>query len=597
MRRVKRFLGATAILACTWIVLIGGWISLTPRMDTVWYRFENGITGQSAMSVFVTSDGPFINISFSMHLGAIHPTKFTFIPDDCLESISVNGKDVPLEGRMAECGRPEGHRVNLSSFVRSGTNDFFVRVRDHGGMGGLTLRQSPTDPLGFTFMVLMLLSVAVYAWYIFIRDKKPVLDPILFLALCIGATIRFLYVLFTPHTIRGHDTDGHIEYIRFIAENGLALPDPAVGWQFYQPPLYYFLTGGLWKFGGLLGMDAARQLLLMQWFSFALSVLALVSVAWIASMLFRGLQHVWERFLFVLACGAFPGIVFHAARINNDVLVMFLTVLGFALLVAFFQRRQWSMALALFTTCGLLIITKTNGVLFVAAVFLSLVFVPKVSWKKKISLLLIGALTVVILGGWFHMIRTLSASNDSTARAVVGNIGNLTSALAVQNDWKSIAVFNPIAVMQFPYNNVWDDSARRQYFWEFFLRSSLFGEYDFGALIKPFASFLLFLWMMVGILAAAGMLFGKKLRGFQGIPMLLILLIPLTGHVLFKFKAPFATTQDFRYSAIIFLPFIFYALIAESLFKGNWKWCVRAVVLGASVTSLEFLLLLLHTSS
>jgi 4-amino-4-deoxy-L-arabinose transferase-like glycosyltransferase len=595
MQRVKRFLLATAALASAFILLLSVWLFLAPRADTVWYRFEDGQTGQSTFPLAVASNGPYMNINFSLRLRLLHPKKFTVVPDDCLEIMAVNGQTVPIPEEIFACATPGGRTIDLSPYIHTGDNDVFVRVRDNGGMGGFNLRVAPSDPLAIAFLIVVLLCTAGYGVYLFWYRRDDAYDPAVFVALGFGFVIRLLYVFLTPYTERAHDIDGHIEYIRFVAAH-FTLPDPNAGWQMYQPPLYYFLTGGLWRLGELIGLQAVQLLQLMQWFSFFLSIVALAAVAWLATFLFKGAQSAWERFLFVGGFAVFPGIVYQASRINNDALLLTLVAVGFALLLALFHKPQWKTAIALFVVSGLLVITKTNGVLFIVAAFLSLPFLPKTSWKKKVGLMASGVLIVCLLGGWFHAVRILGAP-ESTDNVVVGNLETLSSDLRIRNSWKSVLVFNPIAVVKHPFNNVWIDSERRQYFWEFFVRSSLSGEFNFGDVMEPFASFLLILWMFVIPVAVVGLIKQKRLRGWQQIPLLAVFSILLIGHVLFSFKAPYAPTQDFRYTSIVLLPFLFYALSASDFYPRITKWYVRGLILGVSITSLEFLLLLLYLTS
>lgn len=96
--------------------------------------------------------------------------------------------------------------------------------------------------------ILILILVAIY---IVLRiNKKTNFEVNLFFIMAIGLVIRLTYMLYTPGHSRQHDTwstnnNGHYDYALYIFEN-FSLPNHAFTeanvYQFYHPPLYYYVS-------------------------------------------------------------------------------------------------------------------------------------------------------------------------------------------------------------------------------------------------------------------------------------------------------------------------------------------------------------------
>ncbi|MBI5156133.1 hypothetical protein HZA45_02540, partial [Candidatus Peregrinibacteria bacterium] len=95
-----------------------------------------------------------------------------------------------------------------------------------------------------------------------------------------GVLVRILYVSGTPYSVREHDVWSHIDYIRFVAEHG-TLPDPHAGSQFYHPPLYYFLTAGIYALMTVNNAGHGQALVIVEYFSLFLSIVTFAVLLWI----------------------------------------------------------------------------------------------------------------------------------------------------------------------------------------------------------------------------------------------------------------------------------------------------------------------------
>lgn len=157
------------------------------------------------------------------------------------------------------------------------------------------------------------------------------------------------------------------------------------------------------------------------------------------------------------------------------------------------------------------------------------------------------------------------------------------------NSFEAFFGFHPLDMLEHPYNKTWDDSAGRKFVWEFFARSSLFGEFDFGPkqlLVCRLSLVLLALLTMVG-------LFGwwRSLRRGprKDLPLHLLVVLSLASQAAFRFVSPFSCSQDFRYSFLLTLPFAFFVTLGSSAGPKWLRWGSVALWASFVVSSAVFL--------
>lgn len=234
------------------------------------------------------------------------------------------------------------------------------------------------------------------------------------------------------------------------------------------------------------------------------------------------------------------------------------------------------------------ILTKNTGLLLLPVAFGCLLLRRSETWKRKTALGLAGVMIVTILAGWFTAYRTLQNKNQDL---IIGNTSTLHSGLAVPNNLPAFLIFNPVKILSIPYNNPWSDASRRQYFWEYWYRSAFFGEFDFGDDRKLLASWLLFWSMIVLVIAFAGFIRSLSHRFRDTIPLLLLLVTLVAGHAVFRFRYPFGSSQDFRYSLPILISLAAYATVfvvrCRSELLGN---AMRFSIYAFTAFSVAFLL-------
>ncbi len=575
------FLVATAITAA----------QAVPSFGTALYTFDKGALKPATLPLSVETKGKELTITFDMSLSRIHPTLFRIIPDDCLHGLTINGKEVK-NTEIGFCDYGAGRHMDLGAFLRPGVNAIQVRVGDHGGRGGLSIEASPQDPVVISMLIIAMLA-SVACMFMILRALRISSLAILTAAwmVTVGILLRLAYLIVTPFGTRAHDVDGHIEYVRYFLTYW-AVPPAHEGWQFYQPPFYYFVTALWTKVFSLFGV--LRDTDWMQWMALASSAFTLLVAVFIAWELFPRKQEDGDKLRFSFLMVAFPALVFFAGRINNDVVVAPLGFLAVLFTLRFLRStkvREWFLAVA---CVALGILTKTNVVLLLPAVLISLLLVPNKLLRKRLHLLLLGCLLVFLVCGGFFFAR-MQAEGRSRA-VIVGNIGSLSSGLQLKNIPSSYLTFNPVEIIRRPHNNPWEDLARRQYFPEYFFKSAFSGEFDFGRMARPLVQAVLSAWMLLLPLMAYGMY--RSLRKWDAVSIMLCTLFfgVLGGHTAFRFLFPYSSSQDFRYSILLLIPLFFFLLKGrERMLRGLPKDIANAVIIVAGILNLALVTLVIFT--
>jgi len=160
----------------------------------------------------------------------------------------------------------------------------------------------------------------------------------------------------------------------------------------------------------------------------------------------------------------------------------------------------------------------------------------------------------------------------------------MNKRLFVGNGFKNYTYFDADKFIKQPYTSSWEDWGGRQYFWNYLLKTSLFGEFSFNNNLQPRLGLILsWIFLVVLFYGIIGFILGakKNIIIFSNALLLLFLIF------LFKFKIPASSNGDFRYifpSLLSFIPFNSYAL--EYFKKTN-----IAIFYFGAVASILFVLL------
>lgn len=223
---------------------------------------------------------------------------------------------------------------------------------------------------------------------------------------------HLLYAQFTgaANIQRQNDTvaftngGGHLGYIWHVWAYGkLPQADPRTMWEFSQPPLYYILSGYWIKISSLLGVSFIKVAENIQFFSvFCVTATTIYVDKIMQQMKLPATKRIWG----VLIISCIPYITYLSGAVNNDVLMVLLTVMSFCYALKWYEEPKLFTLVVTAVITGLLVMTKSSGAL-VAPAILSL-FILRL-WKDKgsrgrrvLEYLLFGVISLPI-GLWWNV--------------------------------------------------------------------------------------------------------------------------------------------------------------------------------------------------
>ncbi len=511
-------------------------------------------------------------MEFALHLraGALTPRAFLFIPDDRLLSIAVNGRVLSLAGieprQLNDYNA--GFSFPLGRELAAGDNVVVVRVQNTGGPGGLEVHPDPERGLAA-----LELGAAAFASLVFLAAVMRGLGCSVASIVLAGTAIalRLAYLWVTRYTTRAHDADEHLAYVQYLLDHH-ALPKASEGYAFYHPPLYYLVSALVRAALADLGFGLRESVIALQLESvlFDLGFVAFAAMTarlWLDRIPAGDLgRRLWSRRGLLLLCSTlvalWPTCILHAVRVGNDDLIYL--CFGGAMYFAsrwwlsggdgerkdFYFAAGWA-ALGMITKSNSLIVFFMLGTLLVARLVRTR--------ERRPAFLLAYALPLAVLfavssGIALHeaIVATLSGKQDVL---LVANAHSNSSKLAVGNRaenylWFDLGTFVPAAFIA-----GWEDGTGRQYFWNYLVKTSLFGQWTFdGPWAWNLAVVLSILCLAMGLVVAAGALLRPARDGYAALPLWALAVFLVGSLVLIRMRIPNSCTGDFRYVLPVLLP-------------------------------------------
>ncbi|PBC73886.1 hypothetical protein [Fibrobacter intestinalis] len=500
-----------------------------------------------------------LNLDYELHI----------VPDDCAEWIAVNGERFSLHDTPGHCDYAGGFVFSLDSILKeipADSTHLELEVRNNGGLGGLNISAKTTN---FWVEASRFLALFTFALLLFCLLRRLKIGFVCSLLLCLGVVLRIYFASQTPYSRFAYDVDAHVDYIRYVAEN-FSVPDNEECWACYHPPVYYLLMAPVWKMAECLRFSPPRMI---QFADLFLSAFTLLFGFLALKRLLSGKALALGTLLWVF----WPGLVLCAPRIGNDQLfflwhaiclwgsLCYVTgkedgrakFIGFAAVAAFLAF--W---------------TKTTGIVSVGTVVLSFVLGyanrrrlrPKFGEWSALAAIFIWALTVIV----FKVFGNAS---------LVDNAHSLNSALRVGNLPGNYLFFDLRDFLMNAFVSAWNDAGGRQYFWNYAIKTSLFGEFSWTNL-----AFGQGLAVIVSVSALGILLY--SIRGIWktkwNLPLFIMLVsgLAFTAALLFlRIKIPFSCSNDFRYIMPVLLSVISFFVVGVSLPDTSRRWKILGVLL------------------
>jgi len=373
----------------------------------------------------------------------------------------------------------------------------------------------------------------------------------------VGACLVCAYVHVTRFDQRTHDVGAHLRYIELV-EQRHAIPSGDECWECHQPPLYYVmaavvLRAGKWPVPHEHSPPGAPGARALQAIAAALGLLTLLF--WLATIRLAATT-TYERVLASALATFAPALLIEGCKLGNDPLVICFASGALWQLVGWrVSGRARHLAFA-GAFAGLAIQAKANG-LAVAAIVLASVLVAAVSrrerraprffWGAGACVALMGA----SLGLWRYVV--VRFKNGVTHP----NWDALAPQYGMHNRWQDFFAFDPFTFARNPWVH-FDAGPARDEFWNYLLRSSLFGEYGTSdSVTTTFAYTLVGVTLVIGVFALCGLVscvraFGRDRRGERELVLAVFGYLGFLAS--FRLVAPFAVHNDFRFIVPVVVP-------------------------------------------
>ncbi len=588
MKIVKKFFYIPE-LYCLFLLCVGVLLFFAFRfsLENIGYRSLNDERKATFPIAEQFREGERFEVFFDVRTKLGEAFALKVIPDDCAETVKINGNKISLFHFPGRCDYRNGFVLPLDSIAKyaDGENFHFeFLVRNNGGVGGLNVKpEMLSSATGILPYVLMLASFTALFAFLFRRFHIRLLPRILLTA---GVLLRALMFSSISYSQYSYDVDGHLGYIKIIAERH-EIPGTDDCWTCYHPPVYYAVSSVPWLLGSALHFDGPSAVQLESLF---LSIFVLF-------LGFKILETVLTKKTLVLGTllwTFWPLLLLVAPRIGNDQLFYFFHTLCLWGVLEYIRSKSAKALLCAVVAAGLSYWTKSTGVVTLATFALGFVlgyFPREMLFPKKseiVSLVLFILFCLGILG--------IRLYGDAS---LVGNASGLHSGLAVPNSLINYIYFDLKNYVLNPFTSPWDAALGREFFWNYALKSSLFGE--FQILKSPLGEALataIGISLLVLIVCAFRGFWMSKIDRIKCLLLFQILMF-FGALICLRITVPFACSNDFRYILPVLVAFIPFVCFGISNASCSLKWKVLMVVNGIVFAGLSvwFVLLMLVKNS
>ena len=519
-----------------------------------------------------------INKPFNMEFDIVSPYNFSYnmwiIPDDCADKVAVNNNVIDLSKFKDNCSFSKGFMLPdsvIAPYRQSGTTHYVMTLRNMGGPGGFMFFVKMNSIVGYAINVLAFISLSLFFAFIARRLR---FGKTLIALLFIGILFRCVFFMAMPYKKFSMDVEGHIEYIQYVIENH-SVPSTQDCWSCYHPPVYYVAASPFYVLSEFLGLPATAGL---QSFSLLLSVLT----AFFGMLFLRKILEGWPLIIASSLWIFWPLMIMVTPRIGNDSMFYLMHVLCMWAGMSYVKDgRGKNLILALVAT-ALALWTKSTGAVTLGLFFVFMVsgyFVNKRFQKLSKSEIVAWAMFVII-AVTFVLRRIMGAE-------LVGNADVLNRSMRVPNFAFNYLYFDLRNFLEYPFTSGWDSAMGRDFFWNYALKSSMFGEWS----MLPTANGRFWATMMsvflLGLIVFAIRGFWKTRLGLTHWILLLQGVAFIAALMALRIKYPFACSNDFRYILPVLLSFAPFVAMGVTLKESStsWKVCGYITVAAFIVSS------------
>ena len=505
------------------------------------------------------ADNEIFIVSYNLSVDDKRTAKFNVIPDDCIKEILINDKKFPLDGIRGICDYSGGAYFDFSEYVQDGLNHFEFRVRNGGGPGGLRVEMpyngfKSLSLKHYIFALIFLLSTALLL-------KKFRFKFIAASIILLGIVVRLVLYTYTGPTEYSYDTGGHLQYMQIISEEK-RIPKNNEGWSTFHPPLYYIVSAVIKNVADRYDPNLTNRILQQESL-----LISFASVIFGVALILNLFGNSRMAYLTALIAVLWPGFVITAPRIGNDILFYF----G-SLFCMLFAQRYWNSHKnvdMLLASIGASIALAGKSTGFVILSVWVIVYILNALRSLKIGSLkvLFASAFIVMLFACFSNYRTIVSIFEGKKLELVANAGGLNSNLRVNNTTGNYLYFDLQDNLMHPYTSAWNDQGGRQYFWNYALKTSLFGEFRFwnSPIGNTIAAIISLLALVISMLALWGIIHAR----YRDLPSLLFMVFSFAALLYLRVSYPFSCSNDFRHIFPVLFPLVYFATRGAQILENS----------------------------
>ena len=378
----------------------------------------------------------------------------------------------------------------------------------------------------------------------------------------IGGIIRVAYFQKYGIMVFQHDWHGHIEFIEYVAQNWNLPSIPMKSLEFPQQPLYYFITGGLYSILIEVGLNHDNALYGIGYFSLFCSMVFLLYSYRLMGIL---TDNRWVQLVAIIFIALTPSIVYLSARINNDSLVMTLSVISIYYSIKSYQAGFQQGFFVALIAVSLLFLTKVSASSIELLLFALLLVAYYQSSKSKENaikkqLYWYGLVGIFLLT--FTLLRVYMPLEESSFYLV--NSAKYPKQTIEALDFSYFASFNIIDLITAGQSHVFGKDSIRHSFLTYQYGTMFFGESNYAYFVNKHPSLFIMMQsvLLLGLIYLIGFVaYFINLRHEPLLHKILFGVLFINFMLIIKFLLmyPSICNTDFRYfvASFILLGFIF----------------------------------------
>lgn len=387
-----------------------------------------------------------------------------------------------------------------------------------------------------------------------------------------GIFVKICYVMYTAVWTRQHDVidfgvgEGHAAYMEYILANK-HLPDfdPTTVWAFFQPPLHHIAAAAWMWISKRFGVSDRQMQENVQVLTLMYMCLVILFTFYICKELELSYK---ASTIVMLVVSLHPMFTIFSGSINNDALSLALTVISIYFALIWYKKPSYARTILLALAIGFSMMAKLSSALVAPAIGVMMLFRAWKEFKKFIPKFLCFAVVVFPIGLFWPVRNYILFKTPINYIPGVGQQLTHTGLVSRVFDIRMSSIYPML---------IWNDDPYDEYnVFLAMIKTSLFGEYNFGLIskwINPFAMVVFIsaiILMIVGLYATIKLCLYKKSTLASEHRILLggTYLSFMAGYLSFALGYSNFSAQDFRYAGVV--------IVIEALFIGLYFDSIKA---------------------